>query len=55
MEQVRWVRIRTDGASTRYEVVGIGHRRPVVRAIPVRMAAALIAAGVPVVRFPPAA
>ena len=50
LERVQWVRIVIDGAGTHYEVAGIGHRRPVVRTVPVCTAAALIAAGVPVVR-----
>ena len=55
LERVQWVRIMADRTGTRYEVVGVGHRRPIVRTVPVRTAAALIAAGVPAVRFPPAA
>ena len=55
LERVQWVRIVADRSGTHYEVVGVGHRRPVMRTVPVRTAAALIAAGVPVVRFPPAA
>ena len=55
LERVRWVRIVVDRAGTRYEVVGVGHRRPVVRSVPARTAAALLDAGVPAIRGPRAA
>ncbi|MGQ0521629.1 MAG: hypothetical protein ACT4PX_10835 [Actinomycetota bacterium] len=47
LRRVRWVRIVADGDGTRCTVGGIAHRRPVVRAIPLRTATALLAAGVP--------
>jgi hypothetical protein len=47
LQRVSWVRIvlRPGGASC--EVAGVGHRRPVLRTVPLRTATALLAAGVP--------
>lgn len=47
--RVDWVRVTMDHDSPRCDVVGVGHRLPVVRRVPLRIAAAFVAAGVPVV------
>ena len=54
MRRVDWVRMTFEGGETRFEVVGVGHRRPVTRRVPLHVAAALIASGTPsVFRRPP--
>ena len=47
LERVNWVRIVVEPTGARCQVVGIAHRRPVARTVPLRTAAALVAAGVP--------
>ena len=47
LQRVNWVRILVHDGGTRCQVAGIGHRRPVVRTVPLRTATALMAAGVP--------
>ena len=47
LQRVSWVSIVIGPAGPRCEVAGVAHRRPVVRALPLRTAAALVAAGVP--------
>ncbi|MDP9386608.1 MAG: hypothetical protein M3Q48_01430 [Actinomycetota bacterium] len=53
LRRVGWVRVVLDADGPRCQVVGTSFRLPVVRDVPVRTAAALLAAGVPgVVRSP---
>jgi hypothetical protein len=47
LQRVRWVRITLEPSGPRCQVAGMAHRRPVVRAVPLRTATALLAAGVP--------
>ena len=47
LSRVDWVRLLDDGGCFRAEVVGVGFRLPVTRAIPLSLAAELIASGVP--------
>lgn len=55
MRRVDWVRITIEPEWTRSDVVGVGHRQPVTRRVPLQIAAALIANGTPAVfRHPPA-
>lgn len=49
LRRVNWIRITIAPDSVRYEAVGIGHRRLVVRCIPGPTAIALLASGVPLV------
>lgn len=49
MRRVQWVRITMNEDGPACELVGVGHRLPVVRRVPLRTAAALTATGVPVV------
>lgn len=49
MKRFSWVRIVLTDDEPVCEVVGIGHRRPVVRRIPLHTATALAASGVPTV------
>jgi hypothetical protein len=50
LRRVSWVRVDVDAdGAVRCQLAGIGHRRPVVRRLPLRTAAALAAAGVPLV------
>ena len=54
MRRVAWVRITIEPAAVRAEVVGVGHRLPVTRPVPLVVAAALVADGIPsVVRHHP--
>ncbi len=56
VRHVNWVRIDLTGPTPCAEMAVIGHRRPLVRSIPLRTARSLAAAGVPtVVRRSPAA
>ena len=47
LQRVSWVRIVLGRGEPRCQVAGVAHRRPVVRTLPLRTAAALVAAGVP--------
>ena len=47
LQRVNWVRVLIHDRGTRCQVAGIAHRRPVLRTVPLRTAAALMAAGVP--------
>ena len=47
MRRIVCVRVLVGGLPVRYEVVGMADRLPVVRPVPRRLAAALIASGVP--------
>ena len=47
LERVTWVRIVVGPGGPQCVVAGVAHRRPVLRRIPARTAAALMAAGVP--------
>lgn len=49
LRRVRWVRMTMGKDGPAFEVVGVGHRLPVVRRVPLRTAAALVASGVPFV------
>lgn len=54
MRRVAWVRITIESNTVRAEVVGVGHRLPVTRLVPLPVAAALVAGGIPsVVRHHP--
>jgi hypothetical protein len=50
LRRVDWVRLIEDGGKYRAEAVGVGFRLPATRAIPLTLAADLIASGVPHVR-----
>lgn len=45
MRRISWVRIDLTGAEPRAEVVGVGHRRPVTRTIPLSVATELAVEG----------
>lgn len=47
MRRVAWVRITIETTAVRAEVVGVGHRLPVTRRVPLAVAAALVADGIP--------
>jgi hypothetical protein len=47
LQRVSWVRIVLGPNGPSCEVAGLGHRRPVRRAVPLRTATALLRAGVP--------
>ena len=47
MRRIVCVRVLVGASPVRYEVVGMADRLPVVRPVPRRVAAALIASGVP--------
>ena len=47
LRRVDWVRLIEDGDRCRAEVIGEGFRLPVIRPIPLSLAAELIASGVP--------
>lgn len=47
LQRVSWVSIVMSADEPRCHVAGVAHRRPVVRTLPLRTAAALVAAGVP--------
>jgi hypothetical protein len=47
LRRVDWVRLVDEGRRYRAEVVGVGFRLPVTRAIPLTLAADLIFSGVP--------
>ncbi len=49
MRRVAWVRITVERSQVRAEVVGVGHRIPVTRSVPLHVAADLAAAGTPTV------
>lgn len=46
MRRIHWIRIVDDGSTLTAEAIGIGHRLPVVRPIPLSVASALAARGV---------
>jgi hypothetical protein len=50
LRRVDWVRLTEDEGRCRAEAVGVGFRLPAIRAIPLTLAADLIASGVPHVR-----
>ena len=47
LRRIDWVRLYPDGERLRAEAVGVGFRLPVTTAIPVSVAARLIATGTP--------
>lgn len=47
MRRVDWVRITIERDGARFDVVGVGHRQPVTRRVPLHIAATLIASGTP--------
>jgi hypothetical protein len=47
LRRVDWVRFVVDDEAVRAEAVGVGYRLPVVRPIPLSVAAALLAQGTP--------
>lgn len=47
MRRIGWVRVIVDDDGTRAEVSGVGHRLPRTVPVPLAVAAALAAAGVP--------
>ena len=47
MRRVAWVRVVLDGDDCRAEVHGLGHRLPRTRRVPLGLASALAAEGVP--------
>ena len=47
LRRVDWVRLVVGHDSMRAEAVGVGYRLPVTRAIPLSVAAALLAGGIP--------
>lgn len=49
LRRLGWVRVTLVADGARCEAIGTGHRRPVVRLIPLSTAAGLIASGVPAV------
>lgn len=52
LRRVSWVRVSHDGPTPRCVVAGIRNRRPVVVPVPLSTAAALAAAGVPMLLRP---
>jgi hypothetical protein len=49
LHRISWVRIDLTGDTPRAELAGVGQHRPVIRSIPMSVAAELAAAGVPTV------
>ena len=47
LRRVDWVRLVVERHTVRAEAVGVGYRLPVTRSIPLSVAAALVAAGIP--------
>jgi hypothetical protein len=47
LRRVDWVRLVVEHDTVRAEAVGVGHRLPVTRSIPLSVAAALLAGGIP--------
>lgn len=47
LRRVDWVRLVVEHHTVRAEAVGVGYRLPVTRSIPLSMAAALVAGGIP--------
>jgi hypothetical protein len=47
LRRIDWVRLFDNGGTFRAEVVGVGFRLPVTYAIPLSLAADLIASGIP--------